>query len=152
PDVVVLIVNSNVERALASGEYAARRRQCEDAARALGLGSLRDATAEDLERYRSELGEHLLRRARHVVSEDARTLATAERLRKGVWDAVGRLMYQGHASRRDYFEVSCPELDLLVELAESLAHAGVLGARMTGGGFGGCTVSLVRRAGLGEVT
>jgi galactokinase len=153
PDVVALIVNSNVKHALTDGGYAARRRQCEEAARILGVPALRDVTLEQLEQARSRLGELLYRRARHVVRENARTVEAAEAFARGDWETVGRLMVESHASLRDDYEVSCAELDLLVGLATSPGSGGgVIGARMTGGGFGGCTVSLVRRGALGGVT
>jgi galactokinase len=146
PEVLVLIVNSNVKHALTDGGYAARRQQCEAAARILGVPALRDATHEQLDERRDALGDVPYRRARHVVSEIARTVAAAAALRRGDWAEVGRLMYASHASLRDDFAVSCAELDLLVDLAAALGPAGgVIGSRMTGGGFGGCTVSLVRR-------
>jgi galactokinase len=149
-EVVALIVNSNVRHELTDGGYAARRCQCEGAARTLGAAALRDVTPERLERERSRLDDVHYRRARHVVTENERTVEAADALRRGDWDTVGRLMYAGHASLRDDFQVSCAELDLLVELAAG-AGAGVIGSRMTGGGFGGCTVSLVRREALDGV-
>jgi galactokinase len=147
PEVVALIVNSNVRHELTDGGYAARRRQCEEAAHALGAAALRDVTPEQLERERSRLDEAHYRRARHVVTENARTVEAAGALGRGDWATVGRLMYASHASLRDDFQVSCEELDLLVELAAG-AEGGVIGSRMTGGGFGGCTISLVRREAL----
>jgi galactokinase len=150
PEVVALIVNSNVRHELTDGGYAARRRQCEEAARTLGVPALRDVTPQGLERERSRLDDAHYRRARHVVTEIARTVEAADALRRGDWDTVGRLMYASHASLRDDFQVSCAELDLLVELAAG-AGDGVIGSRMTGGGFGGCTVSLVRREALDGV-
>jgi galactokinase len=149
PDILVLIVNSNVKHALTDGGYAARRRQCEDAARLLGVPALRDVTLEQLERARGRVDDLLYRRARHVVSENARTLQTADALRRGDWDRVGRLMLASHASLRDDFQVSCDELNVLVKLA---TEAGAIGSRMTGGGFGGCTVTLVRRPSLDAVS
>jgi galactokinase len=150
PDVVVLIINSNVRHELTDGGFAARRRQCEEAARRLGVRALRDVTPEQLEAGRARLEDVLFRRARHVVGEDARTVAAAAAIERGDWGEVGRLMYASHASLRDDFEVSCRELDLLVGLAAE-AGDGVIGSRMTGGGFGGCTVSLVRREALDRV-
>ena len=150
PGVVALIVNSNVRHELTDGGYAARRRQCEEAARTLGAAALRDVTPEQLERERSRLDDVPYRRARHVVTENARTVAAANALRRGDWATVGRLMYASHASLRDDFQVSCTELDLLVELARG-AGDGVIGSRLTGGGFGGCTISLVRREALDGV-
>jgi galactokinase len=150
PGVVALIVNSNVRHELTDGGYAARRRQCEEAARTLGAAALRDVTPEQLERERGRLDDAHHRRARHVVTENARTVAAADALRRGDWAALGRLMYASHASLRDDFQVSCAELDLLIELARG-AGEGVIGSRMTGGGFGGCTISLVRREALDAV-
>jgi galactokinase len=145
PHVTVLIINSNVRHELTGGEYAERRSQCAQAARALGVPALRDATLAQLEAGRAQLADVLYRRARHVIGENERTTQAAVALRRGDWPEIGRLMYASHASLRDDYEVSCPELDLLVELARNLGEAGgVVGSRMTGGGFGGCTVSLVR--------
>ncbi len=145
PSVRVLICNSNVRHSLGDGEYAKRRRDCEEAARVLGIGSLRGATVDSVDAARAALGPVVYRRARHVVTENARTLAAADALAAGDVGRVGALMYQSHASLRDDFEVSCVELDTLVDVARDVGAAGgVLGARMTGGGFGGCTVMLVR--------
>jgi galactokinase len=144
PDVEVLIVNSNVKHELTGTEYADRRGQCHEAARRLSVGSLREITSAVLENNRSKLNELQYRRARHVISENERTLRAAEALKARDWPLVGELMYASHASLRDDFEVSCPEVDVLVELAQSIgASGGVIGARMTGGGFGGCIVALV---------
>jgi len=142
PGVAVLIINSNVKHELTGGEYAERRAQCERAAKALGVELLRDANPASLEVARAKLDEVDYRRARHVVTEDVRTLAAVEALRARNYPAVGAAMVASHASLRDDFEVSTPELDLLVELA--VERDGVIGSRMTGGGFGGCTVTLVR--------
>jgi galactokinase len=141
PAITVLIVNSNVKHALVSGEYAKRREQCETAAQALSVSALRDADEQMLENARERLADAAFRRARHVVGENTRTLAAAEACRQRDWAALGRLMHQSHVSLRDDFEVSCRELDLLVKLAGD--QPGVYGARMTGGGFGGCIVCLV---------
>jgi galactokinase len=144
PNVTVLIINTNVKHELSGGEYAERRGQCESAARKLEVKSLRDATGEQLEVHRDKLSEVEYRRARHAVSEIARTIDAAAAVKAGMWPLVGKLMYASHASLRDDYEVSCRELDLLVEMASTLGAAGgVIGSRMTGGGFGGCTVSLV---------
>jgi len=144
PDLLVLVTNSNVRHSLDDGGYAARRADCERAAAILGVASLREATAARVDAARGALGEICFRRARHVVTEIARTQAAATALTHGRWDALGALMAESHASLRDDFEVSCPELDLLVELAAN--ERGVIGTRMTGGGFGGCTVTLVEAA------
>ncbi len=144
PSVTVLIVNSNVKHELTGSEYPQRRAACEEVARILGVAALRDATRERLDGARERLSEEHYRRARHVISEISRTLRAAEALKSRDWPTVGRLMYASHASLRDDYEVSCEELDLLVEIARSIGAAGgVIGCRMTGGGFGGCTVSLV---------
>lgn len=145
PCLTILIANSNVKHELTGGEYARRRAECEAAAKALGVDTLRDATSDQLDVVREQLGPVHCRRARHVIGEIARTLDAVAAIRDARWQDVGRLMYASHASLRDDYEVSCVELDLLVELARELGEAkGVIGSRMTGGGFGGCTVSLVR--------
>src|SRR6185369_6383721 len=126
------------------GEYAKRRSECEAGERALGLCSLRDADAETLERARSKMSETVYRRAKHVISEIERTVHAAEGVRASNWPTVGQLMYASHASLRDDYEVSCAELDAVVAIAQSIGlDGGVYGCRMTGGGFGGCTVALV---------
>jgi len=150
--VTVLIINSNVKHELTGGEYAERREQCEQAAKALGVSSLRDASSEMLENQIGQLKPVLYQRARHVIGEIERTLAAASALQTGDWQQVGQLMYASHASLRDDYEVSCPELDVLVAAAETLGtDRGVIGSRMTGGGFGGCTVSLVKTDQAAEI-
>jgi galactokinase len=144
-EVALLVTNTNVKHELTGGEYARRRAQCEQVARFLGVASLRDATAEMLEGARGKMEEVVFRRARHVIGEIERTVHAAEGVRASNWPTVGQLMYASHASLRDDYEVSCPELDAVVEIAEGLGvRGGVYGCRMTGGGFGGCTVALVR--------
>jgi galactokinase len=143
--VAVLITNTNVKHELTGGEYAARRGQCEQAARALGVKSLRDASAASLEQARSKMDDVTYRRARHVVGEIDRTVRAAKAIRVSDWTTTGELMYASHNSLRDDYEVSCPELDAIVEIAAEVgSDGGVIGCRMTGGGFGGCTVALVR--------
>jgi galactokinase len=145
PTVTVLIINTHVKHEHSGGEYAARRRQCEAAAKKLGVRSLRDASLAQLEAKRSQLDHLEFRRARHAISEIARTTEAAAAIKAGDWPLVGRLMAASHDSLRDDYKVSCRELDLLVELASDIGDAGgVIGSRMTGGGFGGCTVNLVR--------
>jgi len=145
--VEVLICNSNVKHALADGFYARRRRQCAEAAQLLGVGSLREATAEMVEDGGRIPDPTVQRRARHVVTENLRTLAAAHHLEAGRFGEVGALMYESHRSLREDFEVSSAELDALVDIARDIGEVGgVLGARMTGGGFGGCIVALVRSA------
>ena len=147
PDLRLVVCNSMVRHELASGEYNRRRADCETGVKLLaehipGIRALRDVGSADLEKYKQVLPETIYRRCRHVVSENQRVLDAAKALQSGDPDEFGRLMYASHASLRDDYEVSCKELDLLVELAAS--SEGVYGGRMTGGGFGGCTVNLVR--------
>jgi len=142
----LVVCNTKIKHAHAAGEYNARRIDCETGARILGkevpgLRALRDVSLSTLERLRSVLPEVIYRRCRHVVSENARVLDAALALEQRDLKRCGGLMYESHRSLRDDFQVSCPELDLLVDLASRCA--GVYGSRMTGGGFGGCTVSLV---------
>ncbi|MCA9249102.1 MAG: galactokinase [Planctomycetales bacterium] len=152
PDIEVLIANSNVRHELSGGEYAERRRQCDEGLRITGRPSWRDVGMQDLLAIEDDLGPVRFRRARHVVSEIERTCKAAESVSSGDWSRVGACMYASHDSLRDDFEVSCEELDVLVSLAHELGEsAGVIGSRMTGGGFGGCTVSLVRTAAVVEV-
>ena len=150
--VCLLVSNTNVRHSLASGEYGARRAQCHDAARKLGLASLRDATLDMLQPGAHGLSPLEVKRARHVVAENERTESAADALARGDLDQFGDLMVQSHASLRDDYEVSCQELDVLVDSALAMGkRAGVFGARMTGGGFGGCTVTLVRAECVREV-
>ena len=124
---------------------ATRRKQCETAAKILGVPSLRDATADALEDAKTRMDEVVYRRARHVIGEIERTVHAAEGIRASNWPTVGQLMYASHYSLRDDYEVSCTELDAVVEIAEAIGiKGGVYGCRMTGGGFGGCTVALVK--------
>ncbi|KAL7989440.1 hypothetical protein Chor_012106 [Crotalus horridus] len=141
PDLVVLITNSNVRHTLTGSEYPTRRRQCEEAAKLLGKASLREATMSDLEESRSLLSKEMYRRARHVIGEIERTARAAEALEARNYKRFGELMVESHNSLRDDYEVSCPELDELV--AAAMEVPGVYGSRMTGGGFGGCTVTLL---------
>ena len=149
-DLCVVIADSTVRHSLGDGDYARRRADCDRAAELLGVAALRDAGLDQVEAGRRRLGETGFRRARHVVTEIVRTRAAAAAIAAGRWGEVGTLMAGSHASLRDDFEVSCRELDLLVELA--VAQPGVIGSRMTGGGFGGCTVSIVETACVPEVT
>jgi len=145
PSIEILITNTNVKHELTGGEYAKRRSQCEQAAKVLGVSSLRDADATKLEQARPKMDETVYRRAKHVISEIERTIHAAEGVRASNWITVGQLMYASHSSLRDDYEVSCPELDAVVEIAQTIgSKGGVFGCRMTGGGFGGCTVALVQ--------
>jgi galactokinase len=145
--VQIVVADTAVKRGLVDSEYNRRRAECEEAVRRLavhlpGIRALRDVTPEDLDRFGSDLPEVVRRRARHVVTEDARVLESVEALTAGDLVSFGRLMGESHASLRDDYEVTVPQLDVMVEAA--MAVPGVLGSRMTGAGFGGCTVSLVR--------
>jgi galactokinase len=145
PGVSVIVCNTRVRHALGDGAYGQRRAECEGAARELGARSLRDATLAMVESARETLGPVGYRRARHVVTENARTLEAARALERGDFEKVGQLFYESHRSLRDDYEVSCFELDVVVAAAGDLgALGGVYGARMTGGGFGGCAVVLAR--------
>lgn len=147
PGVRLVVANTMVRHAIAGGEYNRRRAECQDAVRHLtralpGIQALRDVTLDDLERYGKALPETTFRRCRHVITENARVEQAAAALKQGDLARFGRLMAESHASLRDDYEVSCAELDTMVAIAAE--QPGVYGARMTGGGFGGCTVNLVR--------
>jgi galactokinase len=147
PAIAVLVINTNVKHDLSSSAYGERRRHCEIAARALGVASLREATAEKLRDVSASMDAMSVRCARHVIGEIARTLQAAECIRRGAWADFGQLMYESHASLRDDYAVSCVELDTAVEIARGIGRkGGVLGCRMTGGGFGGCAVALIETA------
>lgn len=146
PVPVIVVTNSNVKHKLSGSEYPDRVRQCKEAVEVIKesfpeVFALRDATMEMIEEVKHKMSDLSYRRAKHCVTEDKRTLATVQALTDGNFAAVGRHMTASHMSLKLDFEVSCPELDSLVDLA--LQMPGVLGSRMTGGGFGGCTVSLV---------
>ena len=153
PDARLVICNSMVKHNHAAGEYNRRRADCETGVSILrqsvaNVKALRDVTLADLEAHRRELPEVVYRRCRHVISENQRVLDAAGALRSGDLDRFGQLMRESHRSMRDDYEISCPELDLLVDIASGCD--GVYGSRMTGGGFGGCTISLVRSQAVKE--
>jgi galactokinase len=152
-DTRFVVCNSMVRHAVAGGEYNRRRAQCEAAVRCMAgrrpaIRALRDVRSADLAGLAQGMDEAILRRCQHVIGENERVQAAAEAIGRGDAIGFGALMYASHASLRDDFEVSCAELDLLVDLARGLD--GVYGARMTGGGFGGCTVNLVRADAVGH--
>jgi galactokinase len=145
-DLQLVICNTMVKHELAGGEYNARRADCEQAVHCLaselpGIRTLRDVNLDELERHAGKLSPTLYRRARHVITENVRTLEFASALNNGRIQDLRHLMAASHRSLKEDFEVSCKELDLLVEIASR--QPGLLGARMTGGGFGGCTINLV---------
>jgi galactokinase len=137
----LLVVDSRAPHQLTDGHYGERRASCEQAARELGVAALRDLTLEDLPEATDRLSSDLLRRrARHVITENDRTLAAADLLRTGQLREIGPLLTASHVSLRDDFEVSVPEVDLAVEV---MLAFGAYGARITGGGFGGCAIGLL---------
>jgi len=141
-----VVANTMKPRRLSSGEYNKRKADCEEAIRLLadfhpGLRSLREISLEDFNRFAHKLPEKIERHARHVVEEIDRTLRAISLLKNGEMEAFGELLNQGHISLRDLYEVSIPELDMMVEIAQGLP--GCLGARLTGAGFGGCTINIV---------
>lgn len=143
---LLIVTNSNVKHTLSGSEYPDRVRQCREAVSVLqkknpDVKALRDATLEMVESARGDMDELCYKRAKHCVSEDQRTLTAVKFLHGGVFEGVGKMMTQSHISLRDDFQVSCDELDTLVDLA--LQVPGVFGSRMTGGGFGGCTITLI---------
>jgi galactokinase len=144
----LLVLDTRAGHRLVDGAYADRRAACEAAAATLGVPALRDATPTQVEAAAAALGEEGRRRARHVVTENARVLEAVELLRAGELDRLGPLLAASHASLRDDYEVSSPELDTAVEAAVA---AGAIGARMTGAGFGGSAIALVATDAAGRV-
>jgi galactokinase len=145
-DQVLLVVDTRAEHEHASGEYRRRRQGCEEAARRLGVAALRDLDVTDLDAALERLDDDELRRyTRHIVTENDRVLQTVEHLRAGDAAAIGPLLTASHASMRDDFRITIPELDVAVD---TLIAAGALGARMTGGGFGGCVIGLLPADGV----
>ena len=147
-DVALIIANTMVKHSVAGGDYPTRRRESEAACAVIakhrtGVPFLRDATLEDLEKWGNEMEPKSLLRARHVISENLRTVAACDALMKGDMAELGRLMAEAHWSYSKDFEGSCAEADTMVELAQDLP--GLIGARLTGGGFGGCTINLVEQ-------
>jgi len=152
-ETAIVVCDTNVKHNLASSEYNKRRAECEQGVQLLRLvlpeiGALRDISMSQFELHQHRLPEPIRRRCRHVITENARTLSAAEALKARDLKTMGVLMAESHRSLRDDYEVSCAELDLMFEIAQSLDQ--VIGARMTGGGFGGCTINFVRRDGLEE--
>ncbi len=146
----IVVCDTNKRRGLVSSEYNTRRAECEEAVRRLRsktgkpIHALRDVTLQEFARFEAELPPAVARRARHVISENQRVLDAVEVMKRDDLVGLGRLMNQSHESLKENYEVSCPELDAMVEIARQ--QAGCFGARLTGAGFGGCTVNLVRDA------
>jgi len=145
----VLVIDTLVTHAHSTGGYRERRASCERGAAAMGVAALRDLTLDDLERAASVMDDETFRRVRHIVTENARVIETVRVLRSDGPLAIGELLLASHASMRDDFEISVPELDTAVEAA---MVGGAVGARMTGGGFGGAAIALVPRDRVAEVT
>ena len=141
PGVAVAVLDTGTRRGLVDSEYNQRRAQCEHAAKRFGVKALRDLTLDAFDHRAAELDDATFRRARHVITENDRTLSAADAMRRGDAAELGRLMDQSHVSLRDDFEVSSDALNAMVEAAQN--HPGCHGARMTGAGFGGCAVALV---------
>ncbi|MDF7667074.1 galactokinase [Orbaceae bacterium ESL0727] len=141
-DFAVMIINSNIKRGLVDSEYNTRRQQCEQAAKALGVKALRDASLADLLTIEDKLDPDVFKRARHVITENDRTLKAAEALTRSDYKQLSILMAQSHQSMRDDFAITVPAIDYLVDIIHDvIGDQG--GVRMTGGGFGGCVVALV---------
>jgi len=152
PDLTVIVANTCVAHELSDGGYASRRKATEDGLEIIGKPSWRDVTAADVESAKEQMGDVVYRRGRHVVGEIQRTVDAAKALEQNDFDTLGELMYASHASLRDDFEVSCEELDIMVEIAQALGKdGGVIGSRMTGGGFGGSTVTLCESSKAGDI-
>jgi galactokinase len=139
----IVVIDTQVKHSHATGGYASRRAACEQAAASLGVTALRDASLDQLEAARDELSDEVFRRARHIITENERVLSTVDALTSLGPRAIGDLLVASHRSMRDDFEISCPELDLAVDTA---LQSGAIGARMTGGGFGGAAIALVETA------
>jgi galactokinase len=154
-NVALVIANTMVKHSVAGGEYTSRRAQVEEAAAVIGrhrpeVRFLRDATVEDLAKWGSEMSPDAVKRARHVITECTRTVAACDALMRHDLAELGRLMAEAHTSYSKDFEGSCVEADAMVALAQDLP--GLIGARLTGGGFGGCTINLVEREHAAEFT
>jgi galactokinase len=153
--ITMVICNTMVKHGHSGGEYNDRRAQCEEGVRLLSkyfpsIKALRDVSATQLESHRGDLPDLIYRRCHHVVSENERVLSAVSALESGDLKEAGRCMAESHSSMRDDYEISCRELDLMVDLARG--REGLVGSRMTGGGFGGCTVNLVRTASVERFT
>jgi len=147
-DYQLILLNTNVEHSLAGSEYNLRRATCEEGVALLqkklpNIQSLRDVSSEDFSKYKNLLPEKTIKRCRHVILENERVLAATKALQNKNFEALGKLVYQSHFSLQKDYEVSCPELDYLVQL--TLDKAYILGSRMMGGGFGGCTINIIEK-------
>lgn len=141
-DIAIVIMDTKTRRGLVGSAYNDRRAQCEEAAKFFGVNFLRDVSLERFEKEKHGLSTICQKRAKHIITENIRTLQMAEALKNNDLIQVGELLYEGHKSLKNDFEVSCENLDIMVNCANK--HAGCFGARMTGGGFGGCAVAVVK--------
>lgn len=149
-DLAVVIINSNIKRGLVDSEYNTRRKQCEAAAKALGVKALRDASLVDLLQIQASLDPIVYKRAHHVITENERTLKAAHALANEDYPLLSKLMAESHNSMRDDFQITVPAIDYLVNIVQGvIGNQG--GVRMTGGGFGGCVVALVPKDKVGDV-
>lgn len=149
-DLAVVIINSNIKRGLVDSEYNTRRKQCEAAAKALGVKALRDASLVDLSQIQAMLDPIVYKRAHHVITENERTLKAAHALANEDYPLLSKLMAESHNSMRDDFQITVPAIDYLVNIVQGvIGNQG--GVRMTGGGFGGCVVALVPKDKVGDV-
>lgn len=153
PELSLVICNTMVKHEHSGGEYNARRAQCEEGVQLLKrwyphISALRDVSLSQLLQHEKDLPPLIFRRCKHVISENDRVIDFVDAMRQNDFTAAGKLMAESHTSLRDDFDVSCRELDVMVELAQQ--SEGIIGARMTGGGFGGCTINLVKREHVGE--
>lgn len=149
PDVSILIINSNVKHSLEGSEYSSRREQCNQVSESLGKKSLRESNIQELNENADSIDKKAFQRAKHVITEISRTVEASKSLENNDIIKFGKLMNESHDSLRDDFNVSCAELDSLVEICRS--NSGVYGSRMTGGGFGGCTVTLLKKDAVNDV-
>ncbi|WP_086980710.1 galactokinase [Vibrio aphrogenes] len=141
-DMAIVIINSNKKRGLVDSEYNTRRQQCEVAAKFFGVKALRDVSFDTFKQRQAELDDVVAKRARHVITENDRTVEAAQALRNNDMARLAVLMEQSHVSMRDDFDITCPEVDAIVEIVKAVIGTQG-GVRMTGGGFGGCVVSLI---------
>jgi len=146
----IVIINSNIKRGLVDSEYNVRREQCEQAASVMGVSSLRHATLDMLQNAKADMTDAVYRRAKHILTENVRTADMSEAMAKGDIGAISRAMSASHVSMRDDFEITVPYIDYLVEIVDQVIGLEG-GVRMTGGGFGGCIVALVRHEQVEDV-
>lgn len=146
----IVLINTNVKHSLNDTAYNNRREVCEKTAKMLDVKALRDATEQDLEKVKAQISDEDFQKALYVIQENKRVLSAAQCIEKNDIQALGRLLYQSHAGLQNQYKVSCPELDFLVDMAK--LDSAVAGARMMGGGFGGCTLNIVKKNAINAFT